>query len=269
MTIKDWIIKASNELKAVGIDSARLDSQMIVEEIYKKNRAWVLANLDTEISTSKRQKLNNLFNQRLDYYPMAYILGRSEFYGHDFVISMNVLQPRPESEDFIEILAEIMENFDSPRVADVGTGSGALGITASLKWPKMVMDLIDIDDLALENAKINANKFTTPVKLIKSNLLDNAKAHYDILLCNLPYVPDDYPINKPTQHEPKLALFGGLDGLDVYRKLATQLQKRQKKPLFLLIESLELQHSEITNIFAKLGYKLQKTCGLVQLYKNV
>ncbi|NDC22364.1 peptide chain release factor N(5)-glutamine methyltransferase [bacterium] len=245
MTIRDWIIKASNELKAIGIDSARLDSQMIVEEIYKKNRAWVLANLDTEITSTKKQKLNNLFNQRLDYYPMAYILGHSEFYGHDFVISMNVLQPRPESEDFIEILDEIMENIDSPRVADVGTGSGAIGITAGLKWPKMIIDLIDIDELALENAKI------------------------DILLCNLPYVPDDYPINRPAQHEPKLALFGGLDGLDVYRKLATQLQKRQKKPLFLLIESLELQHLEISNIFTPLGYKLQKTRGLVQLYKNV
>ena len=269
MTIKDWISTATNEFKAIGIESARLDSQMIVEEIYKKNRAWVLAHQDTEISTSKRQKLNYLFNQRLDYYPMAYILGHSEFYGHDFVISMNVLQPRPESEDFMEILAEIMKNLDSPRVADVGTGSGALGITASLKWPKMVMDLIDIDELALENAKINAKKFTTPVKLIKSDLLENTTSHYDILLCNLPYVPDDYPINKPAKHEPKLALFGGPDGLDVYRKLANQLQKRQKRPLFLLIESLEVQHPEISNIFIKLGYKLQKTRGLVQLFKNV
>lgn len=268
MTIKNWINTATAEFKKIGIESARLDSQMIVEEIYNKNRAWVLANQDFEITPIKRQKLNNLFNKRMNYFPMAYILGHSEFYGHDFVISMNVLQPRPESEDFIEILGEIMQKLHKARLADVGTGSGALGITAGLKWPKLVIDLIDIDELALENAKINANKFTTPVNLIKSDLLANTEAHYDILLCNLPYVPDEYPINKAAEHEPRLALFGGPDGLDLYRKLAKQLSKHQNKPLFLLTESLEPQQPKISEIFAPLGYKLQKTRGLVQLYKN-
>ena len=267
MTIKDWLQQATKQLQEADIESPRLDSLMIVEEIYGQNRAWVLAHQDAKINATRYKKLNNLFKQRLVHYPMAYILGHSEFYGHDFVVSSDVLQPRPESEDFLEILAEIINNFDNPRVADVGTGSGDIGISASLKWPKISIDLIDIDKKALKTAKINAKKFTTPVKLIKSDLLADTTELYDILLCNLPYVPDDYPVNKPACHEPSLALFGGTDGLDVYRKLAHQLHELPKKPLYLLIESLDSQQAKIREIFALLGYRHQKTRGLVQLLK--
>jgi len=269
MTIKDWLQKSTAKLKEAGIESPRLDSLMIVEEIYGQDRAWVLAHQENEINPNNNKKLNNLFNQRLAHFPMAYILGRSEFYGHDFVITADVLQPRPESEAFLEILDDIVKNIDNPKLADVGTGSGALGISAGLKWPKMTIDLIDIDKNALKTAKINAKKFTTPVRLIKSDLLANTDTNYDILLCNLPYVPDDYPINRSAIHEPGLALFGGPDGLDVYRKLASCLSESPKKPLFLLIESLAPQQRKIQEIFAPLGYKHQKTLGLVQLLKLV
>lgn len=267
MTIKSWLASSSEELKNVGIESARLDCLLILENILNKDRVWLLANQDQIFSAEKLRKINKLFKQRKAHKPMAYILGESEFYGRKFVVSPAVLQPRPESEAFFDLLPITTENIKNPRLADVGCGSGALGITASLEAPQSSVDLLDIDTAALKIAKINTDKFTTPLKLIKSDLLSNASIDYDILLCNLPYVPDEYPVNQAAMHEPRLALYGGTDGLDLYRKLYYQLQGLPKKPLFLLIESLDFQQPEIRRIFQKLGYKHMKTLGLVQLLK--
>lgn len=267
MTVKDWLISHSQKLQETGIESARLDCLLMLENILAKDRTWILANQNHIIAPVETQKLKKLFKQRFQHIPMAYILGECEFYGRKFVVSPSVLQPRPESEAFFDLLPMALKYSNKALIADLGCGSGALGITAALEYPKSTVDLIDIDSKALEIAKINAKKFTTDVGIIKSDLLSNASKAYDVMLCNLPYVPDDYPVNQATTHEPAIALYGGSDGLAVYRKLADELEDVKKRPLYLLIESLELQHPEVAAIFRKLDYKLVKTSGLVQLFE--
>lgn len=267
MTVKDWISSHAEQLQATGIESARLDCLLMLENILAKDRTWLLANQNHIIAPTETKKLKKLFDLRYKQIPMAYILGECEFYGRKFVISPAVLQPRPESEEFFDLLPLALKYTKKPLIADLGCGSGALGITAALEYPKSTVDLIDIDDKALEIAKINAKKFTTSVSLIKSDLLTNTSKLYDIILCNLPYVPDDYPINRAAKHEPAIALFGGADGLNIYRRLAIELEDTKKRPLYLLIESLEYQHAEVAKIFRNLDYKLIKAKGLVQLYE--
>lgn len=282
MKLSEWLIHATSQLHKAGIDSPRLDALIMLGDALAKERAWILARPEHELSPEQLGVLNNLLTQRLTHKPMAYIRGKVEFYGRTFLVNEHVLVPRPESEAIIDLLLEIYPEFvqqkanlsdvdSAVKIADIGTGSGILGITAKLELPRSpepLISLIDIDINALETAKSNVDLFTIDAELIENYLLANTSNDYDILLCNLPYVPDEYPINKAAEQEPALALFSGSDGLNHYRKLFLQLQESQNKPLYLLLEALLPQHADLQKIAAKNGYKLIKTNGLALLLLN-
>jgi methylase of polypeptide subunit release factors len=133
--------------------------------------------------------------------------------------------------------------------------------------PGTQVDLLEIDSEAMKIAQINVDKFTLQLPVIKSDLLTTAPHNYAVLLCNLPYVRDDFQINLSAGHEPRLAIFGGPDGLDVYRKLFEQLHKRSQKPLYILTESLPPQHLDLELISKAGGYQLEKTVDFIQQFK--
>lgn len=275
MKIGHWLKTAQQDLQKKGIATARLDCLVLLEDTLGINRARLLAEPDTQLSPDQQAKLKNLLNRRASHEPLAYIREHSEFYGRDFVITPDVLEPRPESEAIIDLFKGLassepqwQEVGSKVLVADVGTGSGALGITAALEVPNCTVDLLEISDEAAKIAKINVDKFTISVSVIISDLLANAPVAYDVLLCNLPYVPDEYPINDAAGFEPKIALFGGKDGLDLYKRLFDQIGNLQEQPLYLLIESLPAQHGELDKIAAQTGYKLQMTKDFIQLFKR-
>jgi release factor glutamine methyltransferase len=176
--------------------------------------------------------------------------------------------PRPESEAMIDLLKQLPEVTNHLTIVDVGTGSGALGITAKLELPRCPVYLLEIDDNSLKTAKSNVDKFAADLFLIKSDLLANMKASADILLCNLPYVPDDYEINKAAKHEPAISLFGGQDGLDLYRKLFREINNLDYKPLYVLTEALSFQHKNLKAIAAEFGYKETKIASLIQQFER-
>jgi release factor glutamine methyltransferase len=177
-----------------------------------------------------------------------------------------VLVPRPESETIIELLKSLPELPSHPSIADIGSGSGALGITAALELPAAQVDLLEISPDAIEISKLNVVVHATSNTVIYSDLLAAAAQEYDVLLCNLPYVPDDHPINKAAEHEPKIALFAGSDGLDLYRRLFDQISQKQKRPLFILCESFAEQHPELTALATAIGYELRKTDDFIQVF---
>jgi len=283
MTNSEWLILATNELEQSGIETARLDCLVLLENVLGIDRAQLLAYPDSEMLSKDVTELAKSLNRRTTHEPLAYILGTSEFYGRDFVVSPAVLVPRPESETMIELLKELANGLDPSlrrddkkalqdgqvRVADVGTGSGALGITAMLELPNLQVELLDIDEDALKIAQINVDKYTIGVSTIKSDLLSNTTIKYDILLCNLPYVPDDYQINRAASIEPALALFGGPDGLDLYRTLFQQTADMASRPLYILTESLPGQHSELASIASQTGYKQLRSDNFVQVFERI
>ena len=153
------------------------------------------------------------------------------------------------------------------RIADVGTGSGALGITAALELPNAQLELLEIDSEALQVAKMNVDKFTLNISVIQSDLLEGSTLEPSILLCNLPYVPDGHTINRAASREPKLAIFGGPDGLDVYRRLFEQIDQLPKKPLYILTESLPPQHTVLEQIAISASYLISGTSDFIQVFK--
>lgn len=273
MTIKTWLQTAETVLSTVGIGTARLDALVLLEDVLAIDRALLLAEPDKIITRSIIAKLEKLLKLRAEHVPLAYVRGRTEFYGRQFIVSPAVLEPRPETETMIDLLIKLVESQKNglPRtkdlhIADIGTGCGAIGITAALELPGSQVDLLEIDAEARKIAQMNVDKLTPAIPVIESNLMASAPHEYQILLCNLPYVPDDYHINRAASHEPKLAIFGGQDGLDVYRQLFLQIDKRVIKPLYVLTEALPPQHTVLENIAADTGYSLVQSQDFIQVY---
>ena len=268
MTVNEWLILGQEELDSAGIGTARLDCLVLLENVLNVDRAKLLAEPDAEITKPNITKLAKLLNSRTQHTPLAYLLGKTEFYGRNFMISSAVLEPRPESETMIDLLKQLPDLPSKPLLADVGAGSGALGITAKLEMPYLDVEFLEIDENALKIAQVNVDKYTIGISVIKSDLLSNSGQANAILLCNLPYVPDDYQINEAAAMEPRLAIFGGQDGLDVYRRLFEQVRALDIQPLYLLTESLPPQHVELADIANKSGYKQSQEVDFIQVFRR-
>lgn len=277
MIIKENLDKLTRELINIS-GTPRLDIEVLLSYVLSKDRSWILAHPEYELLDKQKKILNSLVARRLKHVPIAYILGKCEFYGREFYVDKNVLVPRPESETIIDLLKQVVgerRTENENRIIDIGTGSGALAITAKLELPKAQVYAIDIDERALAVAKENSKILKVDIKFMKSNLLGSVpnslfRIPNSVFLCNLPYVPNDYEINQAAKHEPKIALFGGEDGLDLYRRLFDQLQKFLVGSLqFIVItESLAFQHAELTKIAKSAGFKQITTKDLVQVFKN-
>jgi len=268
MTVKTWLTEATKKLEQAGIGTARLDALVLLEDATGRDRAWLLAHPEYEVAATKIANLEKLLKRRVKHEPLAYLRGRSEFYGREFIIGPGVLEPRPESEAMIDCLKTIHDKGSVWRIADVGSGSGALGITAALELPASQVALLEIYDPAIKITKMNVDKFTLNISIIKSDLLAATDGKYDVLLCNLPYVPDNYQINLDAGHEPAVALFGGPDGLEVYRRLFGQLKELKQKPLYILCESLPPQHDALKNIAAAADYRQILEDDFIQVFKS-
>ncbi len=271
MKIHSFLNYANKTLLDNSIQSARLDSLIILEYVLNKDRAWILANPNFEIDQKYLNRLNKILVQRKNHTPIAYITKNVEFYWNNFLLNNKVLIPRPETEDMIDLFINYVLNdiklIENVKIADIGTGCGAIGISLKLLYKDLYIDLVDIDMDAIKIAKFNVDKFTLTMNVLKSNLLSNVINNYHVLLCNLPYIPDKLVINDEAHYEPKKAIFGGKDGLGVYRKLFKQINKLEMKPLFLLLESLKFQHKDLKYLAAISDYYLVKTKNLIQLFK--
>lgn len=268
VTVHDWLVTGSAQLSAHGISTARLDCLVLLEDELGIDRAHLLAKPDQEIASAHVAQLQIQLDRRATHEPLAYIRGHAEFYGREFYVNEHVLVPRPESETMIELLKKVAP-ADS-RVADIGTGSGALAITAVLEIGA-VAAAVDIDEACLSVARRNAVQYTVAVTCLQGNLLqpfcDPATSFIpNILLANLPYVPVNYPVNTSAQREPALALYGGQDGLDLYRMMFSQLANLRQLPTFIMTESLPEQHASLAGVAQTADYSLLLSDDFIQVF---
>ncbi|HSH17861.1 MAG TPA: peptide chain release factor N(5)-glutamine methyltransferase [Candidatus Saccharimonadales bacterium] len=268
MQIEKWLVQNILTLQDAGIGTARLDALVLLEDLLDTDRAQLLAHPEHELTDAQTAILQEQIKRRARHVPLAYIRGKTEFYGRTFAVNDHVLEPRPETEMMID-LYKYLPGHDRMRVADIGTGSGALAITVKLDMPDTTLYGIDIDQHCLDLARHNADRLKADITLVKGDFaapLADLETPVDTLLCNLPYVPDNFQINTAATHEPRLAIFGGPDGLDTYRTLFGQLQGLQKSPRYVLTESLPPQHGELAEIAAAHGYGIQKREDFIQVF---
>ena len=242
MNISAWLDHAIKQLREIGVDSTRLDAELILANTLRKNRTYLHTHPENDIDPRRVDIANARLRLRLERVPLAYILGYRDFYGRRFTVSPQVLVPRPESEAIIELLKELGV---SGKLLDIGTGSGCLGITAKLEIPKLNVILSDISQSALRVARQNAEKFQADVALIKSNLLRAIPGKFDIIIANLPYVDRSWQRSPETNHEPALALFAKDEGLALIYQLIDQLPAHLSPSALIFLEADPRQHGAI------------------------
>lgn len=266
MTVGQFLYSSTQKLRNSGITSARLDCLILLEDSLLIDRANLIAHPEKEIPPLTEVELNNKIVQRSQHTPLAYIRGKVEFFNRQFSVNSDVLVPRPETEDIINLTLKVDIN-KAVKIADIGTGSGCIGISAALELPNAQVDLYDISPKALEVARHNALSLNAQIHVFKSDLLNGLHQDYDIILTNLPYVPDNHPINQAAGMEPRLALFAGNDGMDLYRKLWQQIGLLRIRPAYIITESLKFQHKLNSHLANSQGYVPVETVGLAQAFK--
>jgi len=271
MKIQTWLSESTQKLRHEQIESARLDALILLETELEKSRAWLLAHYVHELSASKISNLNKKLSQRLHHTPLAYIIGSKEFYGRSFIVTEDVLIPRPESEALIELLIGIARLEDAPNtIFDIGTGTGCLAITAKLELGNIHCTAVDCSAPALKVAKKNAAMLQASVRFCKSDLLENVpkmpKTRPYVILANLPYVPEGLITSEEITKEPAEALFSGSDGLDLYRRFWQQVANLKNPPRHIITESLDSQHVALQTLAQIAGYEISKEQDLAQQF---
>ncbi|GAC1392737.1 MAG: peptide chain release factor N(5)-glutamine methyltransferase [Candidatus Saccharimonadales bacterium] len=265
MTINYWLLHAIALLKEHHIKSAELDAILLLEYSTGLRREQIFTCPENILSKNIVTSLNITLTQRCQNIPIAYITGTIEFYRRIFAVNHNVLIPRPETEILVELFLEIpTQNIKT--IADVGCGSGAIGITLAKELPNLKVHLIDISSDALQVAKHNATLHHVNANYILSDILENTSSSYDAIVANLPYVPDSTTINDDAHHEPAGAIFGGLDGMDYYRRLFKQLAHCAIAPKFVALESLPMQHRTMVELARLYGYHLYNHKEFIQIF---
>ena len=266
MNISTWLKHATEHLKNAGITSAQLDAELLLANTLRKNRTDLHAHLDEEVDPRRIDIAEARLSLRLDRVPLAYILGKKEFYGREFDVSPSVLVPRPESEEMINMLLKLAPQGNQPRtLIDVGTGSGCLGITAALELPdNWHIVLSDISSKALSVAEKNAKKLGAKVFTQKQSLLLGQFEKLDCVLANLPYVDKSWKNTSPElRHEPSEALYASEGGLKLIRELIQQAPKHLADEGLLLIEADEEQHQTIIAFGRQNGFLHLESSGLI------
>lgn len=268
MTIGEWLRSSTAKLSAAAIDTAHLDSLILLEDVLKQERAHVLAHLDEPLTARQLLFLNRFLKRRLKNEPLAYIRGYCEFYGRKFKVNPSVMVPRPESESFIELI-KALASHKSQDLLDIGTGSGILAITTRLEFPFIAVTATDISNKALRVAKFNAKKLRAKVEFYKTDLIHSGTLDkYDFILANLPYIPKNFKVSPGVNFEPAQALYAPQNGLQLIEQLAPLAYQALNSGGYILLESMPNQHPFVKKFYGNAGFSLTATHGLIQCFNK-
>ncbi len=262
MKIKDIINYGVAMIK--NTESPSLETQMMIAKVIEKDRLYIMLNLEEDIDESKVEIIKTMIDKRKSSYPLQYILGEREFWGMDFKVSEGVLIPRQDTEILIEeTLKKLKDNKHKSNLKgfEIGVGSGIISITLLKEIETLTMIGVDINDKAIELTKANALKHEVSDRLciLNSNLFEkiNKENQFDFIISNPPYIETkviDSLQEDIKQHEPKLALDGGEDGLDFYRAIIEQSKSYISPEGFIAFEIGYNQAEAVKKIFVGNGY---------------
>lgn len=241
--LREAVQQTHRTLEACHIPDARLEAEVMLMNVMRMQRQDLFSQQETDLTPQQEQALAQIMERRLTREPLAYILQYKEFYGVNLLVNSNVLIPRPETECLVEhALFMALMGMETPElvIADVGTGTGAIAINLALHLPAARVFAVDCADEVLDVAAYNvrAHNVADRVALGKGDLLDPIPEPMDLILANLPYIPTErIPHLQPeVRQEPRLALDGGPDGLDLIRRLLQQAPAKLKEHGIVLLE---------------------------------
>ncbi|WP_035172481.1 peptide chain release factor N(5)-glutamine methyltransferase [Caldanaerobius polysaccharolyticus] len=256
--VRDAILWGAKSLKKAGVQTSRLDAELIMSYALKCERSHLIAARDRTLSPDEIESYAQLIKKRIKGIPVAYITGVKEFMGMDFAVNPSVLIPRPDTEVLVESVIDEIKKIKAPWVLDIGTGCGCIGISIARFVPDSVVCAVDVSAPALEIAAFNARKLSVDARVFfylgdLYSALPKEFAHkFDAIVSNPPYIPSrsikDLPLD--VRSEPVLALDGGEDGLDFYRRIISGAPLYLKKEGILAFEVGYNQAREVASMMS-------------------
>lgn len=236
-----------------------LEARMLLQEVLHVSRSWLIAHDDEALSEEQLRAYRGLENRRLAGEPMAYILGRREFMGHEFRVTPAVLIPRPETELLVEKAVSLIQEHPDSRVLDLGTGSGAIAISIALACSRARVVATDYSAEALEVARSNAQALGARVEFHQGSwyeALPEGKV-FDLIVSNPPYIPmgDPHLAEGDLRFEPDIALTDGNDGLDAYRQIIAGAVRHLEPGGSLYVEHGLGQETAVCALLTKAGFQ--------------
>jgi release factor glutamine methyltransferase len=256
MNIGSWLKDAQQQVSGLS-ETASLDIQVLISSVLHKPRSWVLAHPEYELSITDISHLDEMLSQLERSIPLAYITRMSHFYGMQFYTNLDVLIPRPETELLVENTAVwIRDHNYNGIVLDVGTGSGCIAISLAVNLPDINCIAIDKSMRALQVAKHNSgiNHVQNQCCFVQSDLTSSLFGKFQLICANLPYIPTNKLANlSVARYEPKVALDGGKDGLDLIHRLLSDSVRIADSKVCLLLE-IEADQGEAVRKLAQTYY---------------
>ena len=245
MTVEELIVYGKSKTSS---DHAK----MLLSSYLKVNPLELLTILDKEVDINIEKLYKSSLEALQENKPIQYVIGNVNFYGLKFIVNKNVLIPRFETEELVEQVVEYAKslNKDKIKILDLGCGSGAIGLTLKNILKDSLVTLTDISKEALEVARLNANNLNLDVTFIESDWFSNIELEkYDIIVSNPPYIKTNEEIEEIVKNnEPSLALYGGVDGLDCYKKILANIKPYLNDKFLIAFEIGETQKEALYNI---------------------
>lgn len=256
MTVAAALSSGAAILAGANIGSSALDAQLLLAAAHDHSREWLLAHPEAELPTPVLTRYQELIHQRSQRRPLVHLTGSREFYGLDLVVTPDVLTPRVETEPMVDWAIKYTPQNSS--LIDVGTGSGAIAVAIAQHRPDLHVTATEVSAAALEVARANAELHGLPIKLVQSNLWQNVTDRFNTVVTNLPYLRDDAAaeLMEEVKHEPSVALFGGEDGLELYRQFLHGLPDHLEPGGYLFTECDPWQQADLIKAAEPLGLKV-------------
>jgi release factor glutamine methyltransferase len=215
----------------------RLDAEVLLSHILKKDRVALYMYFDQPLQAGELAAYRELIKRRLAGEPVAYLVGKKEFHSLELIVDARVLVPRPDSEATVELALECLGDKPTPRIVDIGTGSGAIALALKKERPDSTVIAVDKSPEAAEVARQNATRLGLAVEVVVGEFIAPEGA-FDLIVSNPPYIPtgEIATLSAEVRREPRLALDGGADGLEVIRKLIELSRGRLQSGGALVIE---------------------------------
>jgi release factor glutamine methyltransferase len=259
LNVKDALFKSAQWLSGKGVSGARLDAELLLGEVLGLKRLDLYLVWDRPLDAGERERYLELLKRRAQFEPMAYILGRREFFSIEFKVGPGVLVPRPETEFLVERVLSAAKTLDAPVIADVGTGSGAIAVALAVNLPGARIVATDLSGPALAIARENARAqgVEDAIRFVHTSFLDGVGETFDWVVSNPPYIAEsERETLSPdvVQYEPAEALFSGPDGLDAIRALIPQAAKRVRSGGGVALEIGAGQAAAVRDLFEAGGH---------------
>jgi len=259
MTVLELLQATTLFFKKHDVENPRLNAEHLLAHVLGRKRIDLYLDFERNLTEPELGPLRELVKRRSGGEPLQHLLGTVEFCGFTFLCDKRAMVPRPETEQLVELIADFGFQIADPRVVDVGTGSGVIGLSLAAKFPEARVIAVDVSDDALVLGQENAVRLnlSSRIRFLKSDLLQNVEGAFDLIVANLPYISTEgrHTLSREVLHDPEMALFAGRRGDELVCELIGQAQSRLRPGGMLALEIGLGQSEGLLSALAEKNYR--------------